>query len=197
MGKIIAVANQKGGVGKSTTSICLAAGLQRAGKMTLLIDTDSQRNSTDTYKAESDGVATLYDLLFNNENFEECVQHREAGDIIASDSMLEDAEMRFPTDASRNHLMKFKCREFIDKYDYIIIDTPPKLGVMLTNVLTFATDIIIPITPDYYALQGMADFLKTIKATRMYTNPGLRVRGILVTKYHRNCVKRNKTNRLC
>ncbi len=192
MGKIIAIANQKGGVGKTTTSVSLASGLNRMGKKTLLIDTDSQRNSTTTYNALSEGVATLYDLLFCGEDLENCIQKTEAGDIIASDSMLEGAESKFPTDAGRNYLLREKCQELKEKYDYIILDTPPKLGVILTNVLTFADDVVIVLTPASYARDGMGALYKTVEAAKKYTNPALSIRGILVNMYYQNQVMSRK-----
>lgn len=186
MGKIIAIANQKGGVGKTTTAVCLATGLKMLGKKTLLVDVDAQKNSTHTYRAKSEGVATIYDLLFGELHWNECVQHTEIGDIIASDSLMTNAESRFPNDASRNHVMKMKCQGMDKEYDYIIIDTPPQLGFIITNVLTFADEVIITITPSKYALEGMDAFYQTVQATKMYTNPALNIRGILVTKYHSN-----------
>lgn len=185
MGRIIAVTNQKGGVGKTTTSVNLAAALRNLGRSTLLIDTDAQRNSTDTYKAKTKGVETLFDFLFTDAQ-EKCIQHTEAGDIIAADELLSSAELRFPADGSRSYLLKEKGAVLKDKYDYIILDTPPALGIMLTNVLTFAEEIIIPVAPDHYALQGMEDLHKTIQATRKYTNHDLKISGILVIKYRSN-----------
>lgn len=188
--KIIAITNQKGGVGKTTTATALAAGLNRAGKKTLLIDTDSQCNATDTYRAVVDGEATLYDLLFADEAAEECVQHTEVGDIIACDPLLREAEQRFPNDNSRSFLLREKCSGLEKLYDYIIIDTPPTMGVILSNVLTYATDLIIPLTCDRYGLQGIELLSNTIKSAQKYTNPNLKIMGLLVIKYS------NRTN-LC
>lgn len=184
MGKIIAIANQKGGVGKTTTAVCLANGLGRMGKKTLLIDADAQKNSTYTYEAGSENVATIYDLLFGTLTWQECVQHTQCGDIIASDSLMANAEARFPNDASKNHVMKMKCRGMKDVYDYIIIDTPPMLGSIIANVLTAADEIMITVTPSKYAIDGMDQLLKTVEAVQMYTNADLKIRGILVTMYN-------------
>jgi chromosome partitioning protein len=186
MARIIAICNQKGGIGKTTTTVSLATGLTSLGKKTLVIDTDAQCNSTDTYRAETRKVATLYDLLLEDEPVEECIQHTSIGDIIASDKLLKGAEQKFPQDPSRYFLLKNKCQELEDKYDYILIDTPPVLGVILSNVLTYARECIIPFTCDRYALQGVDELLHTIDSVKSYTNTDLKISGILICKYHNN-----------
>uniref|UniRef100_UPI00402A81C5 ParA family protein n=1 Tax=[Lactobacillus] rogosae TaxID=706562 RepID=UPI00402A81C5 len=186
MARIIAICNQKGGIGKTTTAVSLATGLARFGKKTLLIDTDAQCNSTDTYRAVTKDTATLYDLLLENEDLEECIQHTHSGDIIASDKLLTSAEQKFPQDPSRYFLMKQKCQALEDMYDYIIIDTPPVLGVILSNVLTYANECIIPFTCDRYAIQGVNELLHTINSVKSYTNKDLVVSGIVICKYHNN-----------
>lgn len=188
MCKVIAVANQKGGVGKTTTAVSVSAVLNKSGKKTLLIDTDGQCNSTDTCRAEVTGKATLYDLLFEREPAADCIQKTEITDIIASDPLLNDSERKFPSDGSRLFLLKEACEAIMERYDFIIIDTPPNLGCMLSNALTFADEVIIPVTCDRYGMQGIDELHKTITAARKYTNPGLKVAGILLIKYHANTV---------
>ena len=166
MARIIAICNQKGGIGKTTTAVSLATGLARLGKKTLLIDTDAQCNSTDTYRAVTKDTATLYDLLLENEELEECIQHTPTGDIIASDKLLASAEQKFPQDPSRYFLMKQKCQALEGIYDYIIIDTPPVLGVILSNVLTYVNECIIPFTCDRYAIQGVNELFHTINSVK-------------------------------
>lgn len=183
MAKVIAITNQKGGIGKTTTAVSLATGLQRIGKKTLLIDTDGQCNSTDTYRAVVEDTATLYDLLLENESLESCIQHTKLGDIIAGDPLMRDAEQRFPTDNSRGFLLREKCDKARDVYDYIIIDTPPADGIILANVLTFADGVIIPVTCDRYSLSGLERLSQTIASTKKYTNPGLTIMGIVLIKY--------------
>lgn len=182
---VIAITNQKGGVGKTTTAVNMAAGLQRLGYKVLLVDTDPQCNSTDTYRAEIDGRGTLYDILCTDELAAECIQHTEAGDIIPSDPLLKDAEQRMPADSSRCFVMREKLDPIVDYYDYVIIDTPPTLGVILSNVLTLADELIVPVTCDRYGLQGIDQLVKTIKSAKRYTNPKIRINGMLLIKYAR------------
>ena len=138
MSRVIAVANQKGGIGKTTTAVNIAFDLAEMGKKVLLIDTDGQCNSTDTCRAQVEGVATLYDLLFENERASDCIQHMEKLDVIASDKLLKNPETKFPDDATRLFTLCDACEEIREQYDFIIIDTPPTLGCMLSNALTFA-----------------------------------------------------------
>ena len=186
--KVIAIANQKGGVGKTTTSVNLSAELNKRGYKTLLIDSDGQCNSTDTCQAIVEEQATLYDLLFENENAVNCIQKTHITDMIASDPLLNDSEHRFPNNASRLFLLRDNCQELLDIYNFIIIDTPPNLGCMLSNILTFADYVIIPVTCDRYGMMGINELYNTIIKKKKYTNPNLDVLGILFIKYHYNRV---------
>lgn len=183
MCRAVAVANQKGGVGKTTTAVNIAYDLAAMGKKVLLIDTDGQCNSTDTCRARVDGVATLYDLLFEHEKPEECIQHMEAIDVIASDKLLKNPETKFPDDAGRLFTMSGACEGIRQMYDFIIIDTAPTLGCMLSNALTFADEVVVPVTCDRYGMEGINDLYLTIDAAKRYTNPSLRVTGVLLNKY--------------
>ena len=183
MSRVIAVANQKGGIGKTTTAVNIAYDLAEMGRRVLLIDTDGQCNSTDTCRARVEGVATLYDLLFEHENAEECIQHMEKLDVIASDKLLKNPETKFPDDATRLFTMRDACEEIREQYDFIVIDTPPSLGCMLSNALTFADEVVIPVTCDRYGMEGINDLYVTINATKKYTNWNLRVTGVLLNKY--------------
>lgn len=191
MAKVIAIASQKGGIGKTTTAISLATGLAAKGFKTLLIDNEPQRSATRTYRAQVEDTATLYDLLFENEKATDCVQHTPVGDIIPGDPLLNGADQKFPIDGSRNFLLKEKCAELNELYDFIIIDTPPGLGVILTNALTFADELIIPTSFDDYAIGGIADIAQTCESVKKYTNPNLKVRGIVVTRYEGLKLDRN------
>lgn len=183
MSRVIAVANQKGGIGKTTTAVNIAFDLAEMGNSVLLIDTDGQCNSTDTCRAQIEGVATLYDLLFEQEKPEECIQHMEKIDIIASDKLLKNPETKFPDDATRLFTMRDACESIRKQYDFIIVDTPPTLGCMLSNALTFADEVVIPVTCDRYGMEGINDLYMTINATKKYTNRDLRVTGVLLNKY--------------
>ena len=183
MARIIAITNQKGGVGKTTTAVSLATGLNLKGYKTLLIDNDPQCNSTDTYRAVVEETPTLHDLLFENEKAIDCIQHTEIGDIIPCDPLMQQAEQRFPNDNSRSFILREKCAELNELYDFIIIDTPPTMGVILSNVLTFANEIIIPVTCDRYGLAGMELLQQTIASAKRYTNPNLNITGMVLIKY--------------
>lgn len=186
MTNIIAITNQKGGIGKTTTAVNLAYDLKELGKKVLLIDTDPQCNSTRNYRAEVNGVATLYDLLFNRVNVRDCIQTTDFGEIIASDFLLTGADEKFPAGGSRFHLLRKAIEPIVEDYDYIIIDTPPQLGVLLSNVLTASNSVLIPISCDAFALQGLEQLRETINETVEYLNPNLKVLGMLLIKYHDN-----------
>lgn len=183
MARIIAITNQKGGVGKTTTAVSLATGLRKLGLKTLLIDTDSQCNSTDTYRAKVENTATLYDILFDKEKAIECVQKTEIGSIIPCDPLMREAEQRFPNDNSRSFLLRETCEDLGNHFDYIIIDTPPTMGVVLSNVLTYASEVIIPVTCDRYGLAGIELLSKTILSAKKYTNSNLDITGMVLIKY--------------
>ncbi len=180
---IIAVSNQKGGVGKTTTATNLAYGLQLRGKKVLLVDCDPQGNSTDTWRADvSDGNATLSDLLFFNEPFQNCIQHTEIGDIIAADDVLDEATARL-TGVAGYFRLKNRLAPLKTLYDYIIIDTPPNLGILLQNALIAADGVIVPITSSKFAVDGMGRFIETVDEVKAEPNPHLKVLGLLLVKY--------------
>lgn len=186
--KIIAICNQKGGIGKTTTATNLAFGLQKRGKRVLLVDCDPQRNSSDTYRADlSDGAPTLADLLYTNDPAESCIQHTEYGDILAADKMLEDAD-KYLRGVSGFYKLRNRLREVADQYDHIIIDTPPALNLMLQNALIAAEGVIVPITAGKYPLQGLSDFWDTVKDVQSQPNPELTILGILLVKYKKRSV---------
>lgn len=181
--KIIAVSNQKGGVGKTTTATTLAYGLKLRGKKVLLVDCDPQANSTDTWRAKNtEGNPTLADLLFTDEPAEECVQHTEIGDILAGDPVLEDAEKHL-TGIKGFYRLKKRMEPLLPLYDHVILDTPPNLGIILQNALIAAEGVIVPITCGRYALQGMGRFIETVEDIKSQPNPGLQVLGMLLVRY--------------
>ncbi len=182
MTKVIAITNQKGGVGKTTTATALATGLKREGYKSLILDCDPQCNSTDTYRALVNGQATLYDVLVAGDPIQEAIQHTEIGDIVAGDPLLADAEQKI-SEQGREYRLKEALEGLPDDYDFIIIDTPPNLGVLLTNGLTAANSCIIPITPERFSFQGLSELNKSIARVRKYSNPNLEIDGLLLVKY--------------
>lgn len=181
MAKIIAVCNQKGGVAKTTTACALATGLTKRGHKVLMVDTDSQRNSTSVYRAETDGVATIHDLLFTRGiDPMICIQRTEIGDIIASDGLMakDDANLN---GVRESLILKKALAPFREYYDFIILDHNPGHGGILNNVLTAADELIIPMQTDGFSIDGAADLAERINSVKEFTNPGLKVAGVLVT----------------
>lgn len=184
MAKILAVCNQKGGVAKTTTALALATGLAKRGYKVLMVDTDSQRNSTGVYRAEWDGVATVHDLLFTRGiDPLSCVQHTEVGDIIASDALM--AKDNGNLNGIRESVtLRNALRPFRDLYDFIVLDHNPGHGGIINNVLTAADDVIIPMQTDGFSTDGVADLAEAIGSVKEFTNHGLRVAGIVVTFFN-------------
>ncbi len=180
--KKIVIANQKGGVGKTTTANALAGVLMHEGKRVLMIDADPQCNTSDTYQAAIADTATLYDLLFSKEPVHDVIQHTEVGDIIAGDPLLSQADMQL-TKTGKEFTLKKAMALIQEEYDFIIIDTAPSLGILLINALTYADSVIVPTTADRYSLQGLSQLNETIQAIMEYTNPDLRIAGLLRTRY--------------
>ena len=183
MATIFVVANQKGGIGKSTTATNLAGILGKKAK-TLLIDADPQGNSTSTYNAKIDDVATLYDVIIDSDKLPitEAIQHTENGDIVASDPLLTKAEKMLDGDLEGFYRLK-DALEGLDGYKYIIIDTAPSLNIILYNCLIAADKVIIPVTADSYAIQGIQQLYDTIMSVKKRQNKDLTIAGLLLVKY--------------
>ena len=184
--KIYCIANKKGGIGKTTTATNIASVLSSKGYKTLLVDADPQCNSTDTYRATTDNTATLYDVILDYDDpvpISDAIQHTEIGDIVASDPLLNDAEMRFKNESGEEY---FRLKDALDKlsrYDYVIIDTAPADNKLLKNCLIASDEVIIPITADRYGIQGLSDLNHTINTIRKRSNPNLKIAGLLLIKY--------------
>jgi chromosome partitioning protein len=182
MGKTITIINQKGGVGKTTVTLFLGAGLHKLGKKVLLIDLDAQGNLSFTMKAPEDQEHTILDVLSGGDILESIIQTGQ-GDLIASSPALAAMDKNL-TEVGKEHLIREQLRKIKDEYDYILIDTPPSLGILTINALTAADGAIIPAMADIYSVQGIGQIYGTIKAINKYTNPNLKVYGILLNRHN-------------
>ncbi|BBM88345.1 sporulation initiation inhibitor protein Soj [Spirochaetota bacterium] len=184
-GKVIAISNQKGGVAKTTTVINLAYELTRLGKRILIVDGDPQANATSGLAVKFAADKTLYEVLVAAvDAHESLVETRYPGlDIIPSKPELSGAQIELSAQAGHEIFMKQALHGFKSTYDFILIDTPPSLGLLTLNAFTASNSILIPIQCEYYALEGITQLLSTIKLVKEHTNPALFLEGILLTMY--------------
>ena len=185
MAKIIAVANQKGGVGKTTTSVNLSASLADFGKRVLLVDCDPQGNATSGFGINKSTVAhTIYDVLTDNLDVKYALQFTPYGvTVLPSNVNLAGAEVELVSEFARENKLRAALDTIRDEYDYILIDCPPSLGLLTVNSLTAADSIIIPIQCEFYALEGVTQLLNTIEIVKNNLNPLLAIEGIVLTMF--------------
>lgn len=186
MGKIIAIANQKGGVGKTTTSINLAACLNRLGEKVLIIDIDPQGNATTGVGINRGDIKkSVYDVLIDQVSPQEVILHTRTNglDIIPSTMDLAGAEVQLVGIDKREYRLANVIRQLKNFYDYIIIDCPPSLGLLTINALTAADSVIITVQCEYYAMEGLTQLLNTIRITQKYLNSNLSLEGVLLTMF--------------
>ena len=186
MGKVVSIANQKGGVGKTTTSVNLATVLALKGKKVLMIDADPQGNATSGLGSNKEQELSTYDLLIDDEvKAEDIIVKSQVKrlDLIPSNINLAGAEIQLTALISREYRMKNKIDEVKDNYDFIIIDCPPSLGLITLNALTASDSILIPVQCEYFALEGLGELIKTINIVKMSTNKSLTIEGALLTMY--------------
>lgn len=191
---IIAIANQKGGIGKTTTSTNLATLLSDKGYKTLLIDIDKQGSSSDTYQAVIEGQATLYDVLLEDERLpiQDAIQHTAVGDIVPSDPLLQEADSKLSNDPDGDYRLA-DALEDLEGYDYVIIDTPPDINHVLYNALIAANEVIIPVTADRYGLIGLSNLYEVISKIKKRHNKSLEIAGILLVKYNKRTLLAKET----
>ena len=193
MAKIIAVANQKGGVGKTTTCVNLCAALHEKGKRVLMADCDPQGNATSGFGVSKTSSPGMYEMLIKGEDAFECVCKTEYGDVIPAGKNLAAASVELAEMKNREFVLKNALNSLYADYDYIFIDCPPSLELLTVNALAAATSVLIPMQCEYYALEGIADLMTSIRMTKKRLNPGLDIDGIVLTMYD---ARANLTNQV-
>ena len=183
MAKVIAVANQKGGVGKTTTAVNLSAALTLAGKRVLLVDFDPQGNATTGMGVAKTTRPNNYDMMIGKIPPEKCVVHTKFGDVLPSSKELAAASVELIGTEKREYVLKTALMKLYADYDYIFIDCPPSLELLTVNALAAADSVLIPMQCEYYALEGIADLLSSIKLSKKRLNKRLEVEGIVLTMY--------------
>lgn len=186
MGRAIAITNQKGGVGKTTTSINLSACLAEAGKKVLLVDVDPQGNATSGVGIDKNSLEnTIYDLIIGECEIDDCLIETEIENLslIPANANLSGAEIDLIGIDNREFVMKNSIEKIKDNYDFVIIDCPPSLSMLTVNALTTADTVLVPIQCEYYALEGLSQLIHTINLVKKRLNPDLEMEGVVFTMY--------------
>ena len=183
MARIIAVANQKGGVGKTTTCVNLSAALHKMGRRVMLVDGDPQGNASSGMGVSKTNRPNTYDMLINSSPAEDCIVHTDYGDVIPTGNELAAASVELIDAEEREYVLKKALIGLYTDYDYIFIDCPPSLGVLTINALTACNSILVPIQCEFYALEGVTKLMESIKMMKSTLNPELEIFGIVLTMY--------------
>ena len=186
LAKVIAIANQKGGVGKTTTAVNLSSCLAFKGKKVVIIDIDPQGNTTSGLGIDKNVIEkSIYEIIINDENIEQALINTSIENlfICPSNINLVGAEVELVSVISRETRLKIALQNIIDKYDFILIDCPPSLGLLTLNALTAADTILVPIQCEYYALEGLSQLMNTVKLVQKHLNPSLDVEGVVLTMF--------------
>lgn len=186
MGRIIAVANQKGGVGKTTTTINLSACLAEQGQKVLVIDVDPQGNTTSGLGIDKNNTEnTVYELMLGEASIDDCVYKSVMDDldVIPSNVNLAGAEIDLIDIDDREYILKKIVNSLKEKYDFILLDCPPSLSMLTVNAMTAANTVLVPIQCEYYALEGLSQLIRTINLVKQKLNPELEIEGVVFTMY--------------
>lgn len=183
MAKTIAIVNQKGGVGKTTTCVNLTAALHNLGKRVLLCDFDPQANSTSGMGVDKTVSLGVYDVIIGEAETKDAVVRTDYGDVLPSNKALAGAGIELIGMEHRESLLKNALAKVADQYDYIFIDCPPSLELLTLNALCASNSILVPVQGEYYALEGLSDLMNTVRIVRRSLNPALHLEGVLLTMY--------------
>ena len=183
MAKTIAIVNQKGGVGKTTTCVNLAAALQKLGQKILVCDFDPQANTTSGFGVDKTLSPNIYDVLLNGVDVTKSIVSTPYADVIPANKSLAGATVEMITADHREYLLKNALEQLADNYDYIFIDCPPSLELLTLNALCAADSVLVPVQCEYYALEGLSDLLSTIRIVKRSLNPKIGLEGVVLTMY--------------
>ena len=185
MGRVVCFANQKGGVGKTTTCVNLCAAVKAKRRKILLIDADPQGNATTGMGVDKRAGATLYDVLIRGVPAQQAIVQTKYGDVLPSNLNLSGAAIELVETPEREMVLKKALASIRDQYDYIFIDCPPSLGLLTLNALAAADTVLIPMQCEFYAMEGLTDLVTSMRLTKNRFNPNLKIEGIVLTMYDR------------